>query len=907
MSQWRVIRRLFRIRRVERDVAEELRLHFELTVEELVTSGHSRAEAEREAGRRFGDAARYRHELERIDRGAAVRWRMTVRLRAVADTIVHALASIRRSRSVSVAIVIALALGIGVNGTMFRIVDRLWLSPPAHIAAPDEVVRLLIERRDWMSGERHAMPAFTYPGYQDLLAARGFADVVARTTTLLTLGHGEDAERMRAELATGGYFRMLGVRASLGRFFDEAEDVAGVAPVVVLSHGYWRRAFGGSTAVLGQSLDFGHGPFEVIGVAPRGFTGLDLDAVDLWLPLHSTGAILYDDQWFTGRGMWWLTVEARLAPGVSAQAAAAEATALNHAGYAEEIEAGRYDADAEFVAASLIAARGPLARPEMDVARWLAIVALLVLLIACLNVANLLLARVVRQRREIGIRLALGVPRGRLVGQLLLEGLVLAAAGGALALVIADRLAPVLGEKLLPNIDWSAATSGPRSITVTVALVVLAGLLSALPPALQASRRTIGDALRTGAAAGVPRSAAMLRGGLVFAQATISVMLLVGAALFVRSLDRVRGAELGYSPRGVLVAWPTFTSGSTTPFERSAFFGDAPDTLRRIPGVMVAGASASSPFGGVLADRVEVDGRELDQAPYDGWAYIHVASPSYFAALGLNISHGRAFGPEDRDDAPRVAIINRTLARAGWPGGNALGGCVGFEDRELPCLTVVGVAEDFATSSFTPDERFQVWLPAAQRPLASERSSAGIVPDRLVVRASTDRAAAGLVEAVRRELVAMDSRVRFVEVRTMREIMSPATRSWELGATLFSMFALLALLLAALGLYAVLAFDVAQRTRELGVRAALGATRPRLIGAVIGRGLRVSAAGILLGLLLARALTPRLDHLLFGVSPGDAVSFLGAAGALLVVALCASIVPASGAMRADPVRALRSE
>ncbi|MGH7574524.1 MAG: ADOP family duplicated permease [Longimicrobiales bacterium] len=896
------IRRLFRIRRVERDIAEELGFHFARTVDDLVAGGLSRDAAEREARRRFGTEWWYRRELVRIDRSAAIRQWMFDRLRGVKDSAIQVLGALRRSPGLSAAIVAALALGIGVNGTMFRIVDRLWFSPPAHIRAPDEVVRVLVERTSPFSGTYRAL-ALSYPKYQDLRSARGFREVSAQGWATLTLGHGEEAERAQAALVTGNYFRMLGVRAALGRFFDEDEDLAGAAPVIVLSHGYWQRALGGSAAVLGESIDFGHGPYKIIGVAPRYFTGVDVRQIDMWLPLHSAGALLYGDgQYFTGRGMLWLSAQARLAAGVTPAAAAAEATALHRAG-SEAIEGGDDDAAGAIAFGSLIPARAPFVPPEMNVARWLGAVALLVLLIACVNVANLLLARVVRQRHEIGIRLALGVPRGRLVVQLLLEGLVLAGLGGALAFVIAYAAAPALGAKLLPDVDWSATALGGRAIAVTAAIALMAGLLAACLPAIQTSRRAVVDVLSSRAAGGSTRSTARLRGVLVLMQAALSVLLLVGAGLFVRSLDYARSADLGFEPDGLLVADLTFARGSMTASERAAYFELAADRLQRLPWVAVVAASATAPFDmPSYRDRIDIPGRDFDDATNEGHASLHSVSPGYFDALGTRLAEGRVFTARDRDGAPLVAVINQALARAGWPSGDAIGGCLVLRDQ---CRTVVGVVRNVSDYSFEPTAGFHVWMPAAQ--LASDRSSPSIVPNRLFLRAESDHAALGIADVVRRELIAMDPRVRFVQVRTMHEVMSPYTRSWELGASLFSAFGALALLLAALGLYSVLAFDVAQRMRELGVRVALGATRGRLIGDVIGRGVRVVGFGVGIGLVLAWLLAPRLADLLFGVSPRDVVSYGSAAIALLLVALLASVVPARTAIRADPVHALRSE
>ncbi|HEV2131464.1 MAG TPA: ABC transporter permease, partial [Longimicrobiaceae bacterium] len=414
------IRRVFRIRNVDRDLDDELAFHFQQTVEELMQKGMSPQQAKEEAHRRFGDLHHYRAEMEELDRRAEVgrRWEMGW------QDVRYAFRRMRRSPGLTAAVILTFALGVGANATMFGIIDRLLLRPPAHVQEPGEVKHLVVDRYVSFLGTRSTGDVLSYPDYEGFTRGRAFSSVAGFWNRDLTLGRGESARPVKGTLVTGNFFSTLGTSPAVGRFFGPAEDEKGAPATAVISQGLWQREFGGDPAVVGRTLDLGHAePYTIVGIAPQGFTGVDLKPVDVWIPLHTALALMGQEFWLESAGSYFIRAVGRLAPGVSPAQAAAEATVLHRQVRAEQIAAGDYDPEAEVIAASLIAGRGPLAPDEARVARWLAAISLIVLLIAGANVANLLLARAVRQRGEIAIRLALGSSRGRVLRQVLMESL----------------------------------------------------------------------------------------------------------------------------------------------------------------------------------------------------------------------------------------------------------------------------------------------------------------------------------------------------------------------------------------------------------------------------------------------------------------------------------------------------
>jgi putative ABC transport system permease protein len=883
------VRRLLRLRDPGRDVADELSFHFEHAVAELRSRGLTESEARREAERRFGDVVAYRRDLESLDGGRQRAERRTNLRDALADVIRHALRSVRRAPGLSAAIIMTLGLGLGANVTMYGIVDRLLLSPPAHVAAPEQVHRLMIEQYQSWRGERRPAEHMAWLDFEDVAAARGVAQAAAWQEQRLTVGHGMEARQLDGMAVSGGYFALRGAQPSLGRLLSPDDDHAQAERAAVISYEVWQREFGGSPDALGQTLSFGAAPYSVVGVAPRGLTSLRLQNIDVWVPVHHavSADILGARNWHS------FSAVIRVREDVGPAAAMEEMSLLLRQGRAEQIAAGRFDADARALLTPVLEARGPLALPEATVAKWLTAVSLMVLLIAGVNVANLLLARAVRQRREIAVRLALGISRARLIGQLMLEGIILGLAGGVIALLLAHWLGPAVSMMLLPDIAWRELAAPRLLLPLTLAVAALAGALAALMPALRMSRPALADTLRQAASGG--RATARTRTALSLAQAALSVVLLVGAGLFVRSLDAVRAIDLGYDMAGLLYVETRFAPGTTTEEERLRLRHAVVDRLWEHPSVQAATAANTAPFLWVISNNVRLPGRETLPVIGTGDHWIHTVSPTYFDLLGIRLLRGRLFTERDAATAANVAVISETMAAGLWPDSDPLGACMYVDRDTTECTLVVGIVRDTKQQHVREEGSAQYYVPLTARHNAS------------VVMVRPRPGAERPDDAIRGAITQLDGRIRFVDITPAADRFAPQVRSWRMGATLFTGFGLLALLVAALGLYAVLAFDVTQRTREIGVRSALGAGRGDILRLVLGSALRVALAGVAIGGALAALLAPRLGDMLFGVGPHDALTYAVVAATLLAVAVAAALLPARRATAVDPNRALRTE
>ena len=910
------MKRLLRIGSVERDIDEELAFHFAEAVEELKRRGRTQAQAEAEVHRRFGDEARYRSELTIIDRSRERRMQWSDRLDAARSAVHHAVRGLARTPGMTFGIVVVFALGVGANATMLEIVDRLLLRPPDHVVAADHVHRVVIDRYVPYLSERTTSEYLSYPDYRDLRAAQSFSAVAGYAPRELTLGRGESAHQANGVLATGDYFSLLGVQPHLGRFFTDEEAKLGGERVAVLGYGYWQRIYGGRRDVLGSTIDIGTGPYTITGVAPRGLTTVDLTPADVWLPLEVVQADVRGERWVQSRYGAWMRALVRRADGVSISQAQEEATALHlaapgvlaqaaaDAADSDNLPAG-YPADTRVLTYPLSMAERPEVGAEPAVAKVLTGVALIVLLIACINVANLLFARTLRQQREIGIRLALGVTRARLIARIVLEGALLGLLGGLAALAVAHWGGGALRKVLLPDVAWNDFALGRTVVVATVVLALLAGILSALVPALQAARRDVGDVLRT-SAGGITRSAMRVRTVLSFAQAALSVVLLVGAGLFVRSVDNIRDLDHGFDADGLLFANAIVGRGEMTEHEEAALSWRILDRVQQLPGIRHAALTSDMPFLSFRAYDVRIEGVDslpvstTFAEPVGSAPLVQLVSPAYFETMGMSIVWGRGFG----DGSEYAAVVNETMADAIAPGGGAVGRCLYFRasaEDAPPCAPIVGVVEDARRQELREEAGMQYYLNVPESsPLAAEMRGAS-----LMMR--VNERAENVAPAVRREILGLDARVRFAEIATLDERISPLARSWELGATLFSVFGLLALLVAGVGLYSVLSFDVTQRTREMGLRSALGAPVARLLTMIVGRGMRVTLVGVATGLVIAGLLAPRIEPLLFDVSAYDTLTYVGVAGALLLVAVAASLGPAWRASRVDPNVALKAD
>jgi predicted permease len=896
------VRRFFRLAAFrpdpEGDLESELAFHFQRTEEELLEQGMSPSAAREEARRRFGDLERYRRELSRIDRGTVARSRRTGVLEALGQDLRYLLRGMMRTPGFTVAVVLTLALGIGANATMFGIVDRLLLSPPSGVVDPGSVVRLQIHRVSPFTGQPGIWSYLTFEDYRDFLEAGNLEGVAAYGFQNAILGRGDEAEPVHALLATASFARVLRVQPVLGRFFDESEAQPGASRVAVLSYGLWQRRFGGSRDVLGRTLAVGDGSYTVVGVAPRGFNGVDLEPVDLFLPIHAYTVLSGSDRWVASRGYYWLQSVARLAPSASRVAVAEEATTLHLNGRREYVDRGSYPEDARVVLGPLQAALGPDAPGEVGVSRWLAGVTLIVLLIACANVANLLLARGARRQRELGIRVALGISRRRLVGQLLSESVMLAGLGGVVGLAMAYWGAGFLRQVFLPDVAWAESPVNLRVLLFTLALAVATGLLAGVAPAWSGTRSGVAGSMKQGGWGGTGRRS---RGqsALLITQAALSLILLVGAGLFVRSLHQARELEMGFNPRGLVAANLTL-EGEWEPAATLELAQRAMARLEALPGVVGVGAANPGPFAGMWALDFFVPGMDSIPAPRLMGPFVTGVTPGYLATMGSRLLEGRMFTDQEAASGERVAVVTRNMARGLWPTESAVGKCFKVNEADGPCWIVVGVVENSYLSQITGDMPWQYFLPFGPPALELEMD-----PGVFVIRTRGDPAA--LLNTVRAELRSVDPAVRFARVQPLQNLIDPQLRPWQLGATMFSLFGVLALLVAMVGLYSVLAFNVARRTRELGIRNAVGASRGQLVGLVIREAVGVTGVGVALGSALALAGSGKLGPLLFETSPRDPLVMGGVVGVLLLVALVAGAVPAWTASRVDPIQALRAE
>ncbi len=815
----------------------------------------------------------------------------------------YALRGLARTPGFVAAVVVTLALGIGANATMFGVLDVLLLRPPEHVTRAERVVRAYF-RRPIPGLGMITQPTTSLPAYESLRdGAPPFASVAVHWPTTMSLGRGPEARQVAVTLVSHTYFPTLGVAPALGRFFGAAEDRVGGQPVAVVSYGFWRRQLGGDRAAVGRVLQIGRGTYTVIGVAPPGFTGVDLAGPDVWLPVYAAVEESMPAVVLSSRDFRWVQVIARLRDGVRAPAAGALATlAFRRAAAAS---GRRSDTLFTVLLGPVQAARGPSVKSDARVSLWIGGVAALVLLVACANVANLLLARGIRRRREIAIRHGLGASRNQVLRLLVVESLLLGMAGGAGALLVAVWGGALVRGLLLPGLPRDATVLDWRVLAFTGGLALLSGLLAGAAPALRSSREDLSNTLRSGAR-DVTTTRVRLRGALLAIQVAFTLILLVGAGLFVRSLRSVRSLDLGVDLDRVLRAQVDTRAAGLDNRASNALYLRLLERARTIPGVEHAAATVGSPFGIHLGTDVRASGRDsLPQLPTGG-PYFNTVTPEYFAALGLRIVRGRGFTETDDRDSARVTVVGQTFAQLAWPGEDPIGKCLYVGNHQTTCVEVIGVASNARLSELVEGPVLQYYLPLSG---ANEENTNGVIningiTDLLIRTRLPARDAAA---AVQRALQGAEPDLPYVRVESLEESVAPLQRSWRMGATMFSAFGLLALAIAAVGVFGVTAYTVSQRTREIGVRIALGAQTGSVVGLVLRQGTRAAVAGAALGVLGALALGRAVASLLYGVAPADPLVLVSATAALLAVALLAAWLPARRAARVDPIIALQAE
>lgn len=878
------ITRLFRIGN-GREVDDEITLHLELRIESLMRAGMSRADAEREARRLFAESDASLRTLHTTARERDNRMRFREQWESLWQDVRYAIRRFAREPMATGFMVLTLALGIGANVTAFSLVDRILLRGPEHLVDPDALARLYL-RTDRPPVGTQTLMRMPFQVYQALRPAmRGVTALSASKVNDGMIGVGAEAHLVRLGIADGDFFPMLGVRPLIGRFFAPGDDAATSGALAILSEGSWRREFSGDPAVLGRTVIVEGVPHRIIGVAPNGFTGPSLGRVDVWGLLDSRDA----------RFRNW-NVIVRRARGVPIATVTNEAEAAHR----RTAEAGpQWTRDAQLLAAPIGYDEGARPPTEGILARWLAAISALVLLIACANVINLQLARLARRRQEIAIRIALGAGRGRVVRLMLIEGVLLTIASGVASLAVASITEPIVRGALFENAGWNTSITDGHLLFAVILVTLLTGVAIAVIPAIQAGNPRLAAALKSSARAGGRRS--RVRQSLTVIQAALSVVLLVGAGLFLRSLARVRAVDFGMEPERVVVIEATspLTPGA---FEEQGMrdrirYRRLLATVRTEPGVDRVALTIGLPFSGSVTVGLWVPGMDSIPSLPGGGPYITAVDADYFAVTGTRLLRGRTFTEQDREGSAPVVIVGTAMARLLWPSGDALDGCLIIAERSAPCARVVGVVSDIHLSGLHEEASLQYYVPIGQ-----ERGFGGMA---MIIRPSNGVALSW--PASKRGIVAADPSVSAVSIKLLSSALEGEMRPLRLGMVAFGLSALLALIVAALGLYSVMAYMVAWRTHEIGVRMALGATEGSVARLVVGGSVLLAGIGIVIGLAIAFAARTLIQPQLFEVSGADPVVFAGVAGALLLVAIVAGWLPARRAVRIRPTEALRAE
>ena len=805
-----------------------------------------------------------------------------------------ALRTFTKSPAFALTAVSSLALGIGVNTTIFTIINTLFLNPLPVDRVSEIVAVYTVDKNN--TSQLGSVLQVSYPNYKDFRDRNNsFSSMAAYSFPIAgSVSTGAEGEPIFVELVTGNYFATLGVRPLLGRMIGTEDDrVPGASPVMVLGHRMWQRQFGGKRDVLGQTVMVNGTVFTVVGVAPEGFRGVNsLFGPDAWAPVMMYRELLPSQfrSWVDERRALAFNVAARLKPGVTIQQASAEMVAL-----AKSLET-EYPAPNQGRTTTLRPLTTATIFPGVREALVLGgavlmVIVGLVLLIACSNVANLLLARATARTQEIAVRLALGANRSRLVRQLMTENVLLSLIGGALGVLVAVWSLRVIWSTrpaLAPQ-NFVEPRLDATVLAFTLGISVVTGVVFGLAPAIQSSRASVVGALKDNTrSAGRRRRTFGLGNLLIVGQVALSLVALITAALFLRSSQAASHIDPGFDSEHVAVMTVTPGQQGYEQPRGEQFYRDVLTAVRAVPGVTAASWGTNLPLFGFVQRSLFVEGRE--SLPPVLTTTIDVDA-GYFDTTSIALLKGRDFREADRTGPP-VAIVNDTMARRYWPNSDALGKRFRFY-VEQEYREVVGVVKTVKYATLGEDPQ-----PAAYRPLQQAYSDTAV----LYVRAARDPAA--IIEPVRRVIHQNDPRIPVQNAQVVKDVISQSLWAVNLAAGLLGVFGLLALVLACVGLYGVMSYSVGQRTREIGLRMALGAGRRDVLGLVLRQGLTLVGAGVVLGVAGAFAASRLVRTLLFQ-SPSDPLSFIGASGALIGVAVLASLVPARRASRVDPVITLR--
>ena len=888
MNPLRKLRALLRPEKLDAEMSEELRAHLDLQTAENIARGMSPEEAHIAALRSFGGVEQLKERC-RDERARGFVW-----LEQLRQDLRYAARSLRRNPGFAATIIVTLTLGIGANAAIFSVVNAVLLEP-----LPFADVGRLVNLRETRpvaggTGRRVPVPVSPATFFDWRKGVPSFEQIAALAPIEVTFTGGGEPEQLQGAIVTAELFPMFGITPMLGRQFQPEENRPGAEPVVILSHAFWQRRFGGDARIVGEPITLEGRRCTIIGVLPAWFDDATAAAVSLrsrpaiWapMPLVEAGAPRSVPAW---------DVHARLKPGATIAGAQSELSAVMQR-LAKEFPATNAARDAQIE---------PLVDRVVGGVRsnlWILFAAVaVVLLIACANVANLLLARASLRGAETAMRAALGASRARLMRQFLTESLLLSLTGCALGLLVVaggqDAFASLL-PSTLPRAEHIAVDGRVLAFTVVVSL--LTGIAFGLLPAWHGARTDLQRAINSGGRGGQSGSAgARVRNALIVAQVALSLVLLVGAGLLLRSFIALTGVDPGFNPHNVLtlrVNLPdaTYRGG----VQQAAFFDRLVQEVGALPGVDSAALVFPLPFSGPIQNApFAVPGRATELAEELSTQF-NIIGPHYFRALGIRVTQGRVFNERDREGAPPVAVINETLARRIWPGENPIGKrlTVGRGRAAMIEREVVGVFADIKQRELDSEPLLQICVPYAQ------------VQTRtlyLAVRGRVD--AATLLAPVRAQLKSLDPDLPCTDIALWKDRLSGAVAPRRVTTWLLAAFGGTALLLAVVGLYGVMSYLVAQRRREFGIRVALGAQWSDLRRLVLGQGMRLVTAGVILGAVAALALSRVVATLLFQVSPTDPVTFLAVSALLALSAAAACWLPARRAAKVDPIAALRAE
>jgi predicted permease len=892
MSLRRVLRRwraIFARDAMDRELDAELRFHLDMDIAARLRAGESPEAARANALRAFGGVERFKEDC-RDARGVA--W-----LDAIGGDTRRALRSMVARPAFTLAVVLTLGLGIGANTAIFSVVNAVLLQP---LPYADAARLVMLWENDRNSGTVRE-PAST-PDFFDFVARNhvfsGVVGLQPRALNFTAPSPGAEAELLSAAAVTRDFLPTMGVSPLLGRGFLPAESAPGGAPVVLISERLWRTRFAASPSAVGQRIELEDSSYTVVGVLPNGlelpamppgFTSLS-SGVDLWLPLAATPTS-------SPRSRHDVVLVARLRPGVTAAVAQREMAAL-----ASQLEA-EYPGDNRARGVFVEPLQTSLVRNVRPALAVLLAAVGLVLLIACANVANLLLARTVARRREVAVRVALGAGAPRIAVQFFVESVLLALTAAAVGVGIAMlglRALLSLAPADLPRV--ANISLDPRALGFTLVIALVLAIVFGLLPALVSRGMDVQSALREegGRGSSSARGRVRLRGTLVVLEVALSVMLVIGAALMIRSVWSLRNVNPGFEPERLLEAryqlppsrYPQDDSAYPRWTEVQGFHRRLIERVERIPGVKSASVSRSDPLETGFTNSFVIVGREAE-AEHQPEIYVRSASPSYFATAGVRLLRGRMLTDGDDAEAPPVLLINEAGLKRFFPGSDPIGQHIRFwgTSREI-----VGVVADEKFAGLASETPPAVYPPLWQVPMPSVS---------LLVRTTGDPAAA--TRAVRREARALDPQIALYDIRTMGDALTRSIGKERFTMLLLGSFAALALLLAVIGVHGVLSYAVEQRRREIGIRMALGAQRSAVLGMVVRQGMALSLAGIALGVLGALAVTRLLGALLFGVGPTDALTFALVVAVIALAAAVASFLPARAAVAIDPATSLRAE